>query len=324
MGFDYSSDALINDVKRRTFVPVSQITYSDEDILNFADEEIQVGIVPMLMKVREDYLVAYKEDAIGSGSALSYEMHPRAIAQKLKDVTIIFATSNPDLPIETSLPRIQSDQATNGLVNGYPGFYLRNNRVYLQNPTTFAGQTLRQYYFLRPSKLVLSIQACQITRVGPDTNSPALAANQVEVSLIPSDFGTTTTFSQTVDLNRNVPGFESLHMDIQADFNINTLIVTFPTLTSLPDQLAAGDWVCLAGETVNPQLPVELYPILAQRVAVKLLEGMGDSNNLQLAQGKLKEAEAAVLGLISNRVEGEPQKIVNPFSTLRVFPWRRF
>jgi hypothetical protein len=160
--------------------------------------------------------------------------------------------------------------------------------------------------------------------VGPDTSSPALAANQVEVSLIPSDFGTAATFSQTVDLNRNIPGFESLKMDIQGDFNINTLIITFPSLTTLPDQLSVGDWVCLAGETVNPQLPVELHPILAQRVAVKLLEGMGDSNNLQLAQGKLKEAEAAVLGLISNRVEGEPQKIVNPFSPLRVFPWRRF
>lgn len=324
MGFDYTSDALINDIKRRTFMPISQITYSDEDILNFADEEIQVGIVPMLMSVREDYLVNYKEDSIGSGSAVSYAMHPRAIAQKLKDVTIIFSTSNPDLPIETSLPRIQSDQATNGLVNGYPGFYLRNNRVYLQNPTTFAGQILRQYYFLRPSKLVLANQACQVLRVGPDTNSPALAANQVEVSLIPSDFGTALTFDQTVDIVRNEPGFEILSMDAVGTFNTNTLIVTFSSLTSLPEQLQAGDWICLAGESVVPQIPVEMQPILAQRVAVKILEGMGDSNNLQLAQGKLKEAEKAVLGLISNRVEGEPQKVVNPYSTLRVFPWRRF
>ena len=323
MGFNYTSDALIADIKRRTFMPINQITYTDEDILHFADEEIQVGITPLLMSVREDYFVAYKEDTINS-QIRSYAMHPRAIGQKLRDVTVVFNTETPTTYTEVSIPRIQLEQTKNGLINGYPGFYLQANRIYLQQPTTFNGQKLRQYYFLRPSKLVLTIQACQITRVGPDTNLPALAANQVQVNFIPSEFGTDPTFSQTVDLNRNVPGFEIMEMDAQADFNINTLIVTFPSLTSLPEQLEVGDWICLAGETVIPQLPVELHPVLAQRVAVKVLEGAGDSTNLQLAQGKLKEAEKSVLGLLSNRVEGEPQKIVNPWSPLRIFPWRRF
>lgn len=323
MGFNFTSDALINDIKRRTFMPISQITYSDEDILDFADEEIQIGIVPLLMSVREDYLVTYKEDTINADQ-VAYNMHKRAIVQKLKDVTIVDPNSDPVNEVEVSIPRIQSDQAPNRLNYNYSGFYVRNNKVILQNPTNYPGYKLRQYYFLRPSKLVTTIDACQITRVGPDTNSPALAANQVEVGLIPSDFGTGASFNQTVDIVRNNPGFEILSMDAEATFNTNTLIITFPSLTSLPEELEVGDWVCLAGETAVPQIPVELHPVLAQRAAIKILEGMGDATNLQLAQGKLKEMEKAVLGMLSNRIEGEPQKVINPFSTLRLYPWRRW
>jgi hypothetical protein len=324
MGFDYTSDALIKDIKRRTFMPISQITYDDSDILDFADEETQVGIVPLLMSVREDYLVTYKEDAI-QADTVAYNMHKRAIVQKLKDVTVIESNSNPANPIEISIPRIQSDQAPSGLLNNYPGFYVRNNKVILQNPEAFTGQKLRQYYFLRPSKLVTTINACKITRVGPDSSlSPVLQANQIEVSLIPTEFGTTATFNQTVDIVKGNPGFEILSMDVEATFNINTLIITFSSLTELPEELEVNDWVCLAGETVVPQIPVEMHPILAQRAAIKVLEGMGDSTNLQLAQGKLKEMEKAILGLLSNRIEGEPQKVINPYSPLRVYPWRRF
>lgn len=322
MGFDFTSDSLINDIKRRTFMPVSQITYSDEDILEFADEEIQIGIVPLLMSVREDYLVSYKEDTVLAGTS-SYPMHKRAIVQKLKDVTVLDINGDANNPIETSLPRIQSDQAVSR-VNNYPGFYLRNNKVFLQNPDNYTGQKLRQYYFLRPSKLVKSIQSAKITRIPSSGGAPTLNANQVQVSLIPTDYGTAAIFDRTVDITRGAPGFEILTMDTTASFNINTLVVTFTDLTVLPDGIEEGDFVCLAGESVVAQIPVEMYPILAQRVAVKILEGAGDSNNLQLSQGKLKEMEKSVLGLLSNRVEGEPQKIVNPFTPLRVTPWRRF
>lgn len=323
MGFNYTSDALIEDIKRRTFMPISQITFTDDDIIDFADEEIQVGIVPLLMSVREDYLVQFKDDPIDA-DIVSYPMHERAIVQKLKDVTVLDPNSSQQTPFEISIPRLQSDQARTQQLNNYPGFYIRNNRVVLQNPGAFSGQTLRQYYFLRPSKLRSTINSSQITRVGPDTNSPILAANQVEVSLIPTEYGTASTFNQTVDLVRGVPGFEILEMDAVGSFNINTLIVTFNNLTELPEQLQAGDWVSLAGESPVPQIPVELHPVLAQRAAIKVLEGMGDTNNLQLAQGKLKEMEKALLGLLSNRVEGEPQKVLNPYSPLRIYPWRRY
>lgn len=323
MGFDFTTANLIADIKRRTFLPINQITYTDEDLLEYADEEIQVGIVPLLMSVREDYLVTFAEEEV-TANQLTYSVPERAIGMKLKDVSIIQNTSDPLNPIETQLPRIQSDQGPTNIINNFPGYFLRANKIVLQNPNVFDGQTIRKYYFLRPNKLVLTNQAAQITEVGPKGSIPVLNANQVLVNNIPSNFGSEVNFDVTIDFVKNKPGFETITLDVEATCNSSQLIITFPDLTSLPTDLEAGDWVCLQGETPIPQLPVELHPLLAQRVAVKILEGQGDAQNLAAAQSKLKEAEKAVLSLLSNRVESAPQKIVNPFSTLRLGPWRRY
>lgn len=307
-------------------MPTSQITYSDDDILSYADEELQTGIIPLLMSVREDYLTSYIEDTI-SPSIAAYDMPERAIGMKLKDVTVIETTSPSTPPgsvVEISIPRIQSDQGPTRLMNNYPGFYLRENQLILQNPDAFNGYFLRQYYFKRPNKLVPVSSAAQITAVGPQGFVPVLAANQVLVSLLPSNFGTNATFTQVVDIIQAKPGFRTIAMDLDVSCVQASLIITFTGLTAVPAGVSVGDWVCLQGETVIPQIPVELHPVLAQRTAVKILEGLGDVTNLQAAQVKLKEVEHAVLTMLSNRIEGEPQKIVNPYSTLRVYPWRRY
>jgi hypothetical protein len=319
MGFDFTNTNLLDDVKRRTFMPANQITYSDEDILHYADEELQIGIVPLLMSVREDYFVAYIDTTIDANTA-GYDIPERAIGTKLKDVTVIETTAlntPPGSIVEISIPRIQSDQGPTRMLNNYPGFYVRENQIILQNPNAFDGKFLRQYYFKRP-KLVPVTQGSKITALGPQVFTPVLAANQVVVDFVPPGFGS----SNTVDLIQAKPGFRTVLMDLP--ITCSGLVITFTSLTTLPTNLQIGDWICLAGETTIPQIPVELHPILAQRVAVKVLEGLGDVTNLQAAQVKLKEAEHSVLMMISNRVEGEPQKIVNPYSCLRVFPWRRY
>ena len=320
MGFDYTSTNLLDDVKRRTFLPTNQITYSDDDILSYADEEMQTNIVPLLMSVREDYLVSYKEDTINANTA-GYDIPERAIGMKLKDVTVIETTAPSTPPggiVEISIPRIQSDQAPTRMLNNYPGFMVRENQIILQNPDAFNGYFLRQYYFKRPNKIVPVAQGAKIVALGPQGFVPVLAANQILVDAIPTGFGT----SNTVDLIQAKPGFRTISMDLPV--TCSGLVITFTSLTSLPTTLQVGDWICLNGESTIPQIPVELHPILSQRVAVKILEGLGDTTNLQAAQIKLKEAEHSVLVMLSNRVEGEPQKIVNPYSTLRVYPWRRY
>jgi hypothetical protein len=82
--------------------------------------------------------------------------------------------------------------------------------------------------------------------------------------------------------------------------------------------------VCKAEETIIPQLPSSLIPVLAQRVAIKCLEALGDTESLQNAKQDLSKMEKNMFSLMDDRVDGAPQKIVNRHGFLGRNSRRRF
>ena len=50
----YTSNALIEAVKRNISFPISQVTFSEEDILTFADEEMFLEQVPSILQFHEE------------------------------------------------------------------------------------------------------------------------------------------------------------------------------------------------------------------------------------------------------------------------------
>lgn len=318
-GFDYTTTELLADIKRKAFVPISQITFDDTGLLSIADEEIQTGIVPMIMTVREEYLVDYMEYNV-DGTTNLFEIPTRAIGAKLRDVTVVINPQQNDGAInERSLPEIAAEDAVwNNNYNNFlslQAFFLRDNNVVLSpSSTTFAGQIIRLYYFKRPSKLI-QVSACsQIT---------SISTNTAIVNLVPTNFGTTGIITITADVVKAKPPFKILTMDITLTIDTTTNTVTFPSDLSDYD-IQEGDYICLAGESPIPILPVEIHSLLAQRVAVKILASLGDDKNFQIATNRLVEMEKNIRGLISNRVEGANRKVVNQFTTFNVNPFRRF
>ena len=57
----YTSSSLISAVKRKASIPVAQVTFSDEDILAFANEELYLAQVPSILQYHEEYFVYTKE-----------------------------------------------------------------------------------------------------------------------------------------------------------------------------------------------------------------------------------------------------------------------
>jgi hypothetical protein len=51
--------------------------------------------------------------------------------------------------------------------------------------------------------------------------------------------------------------------------------------------------------------------VLAQRVAQRVLEAIGDSEGLNNATAKVAEMENKLSTMLDNRVEGAPRKVVN-------------
>lgn len=305
MAVSYTTTDLIASVKKRGGVPNSQATFETDDFLRFANEELQMGVVPFLMAVREEYFVA-SEDVSLVNSQVAYDIPTRAIGGKLRDVVYVGDGSQ-----QMSLAKIQVDEipSLNSVQStGTPNyFYFQGNKLYVLPTPNGGSGTLRLYYFLRPNNLVATTSAGRIDSIDTGTNS-------VVVNLVPSAFAT----GSVCDFVQALPPFESLGKDYTIT-NISSSTITF---ASLPTGIVVGDYLCIAKESPVPQIPVELHPLLAQRVIVKCLESLGDREGMNFAQAKLEKMEVEIRGLMANRVEGEPQKIVNPYSIMNYFARR--
>jgi hypothetical protein len=192
-----------------------------------------------------------------------------------------------------SAARIEPSDMTNTIApptNAY-AFYVQGNDLVT---LPIATVPVRIWYFLRPSSLTPIANCAQVT---------AITSTTVTVSSTPSTFGA----NFLVDFVQDQPPFGLLSYD-QALVSAAGNVLTFASGV-IPSNLSVGDWICPAGQSPIAQIPLEFLPVLTQRITVKVLEIQGHMQRLQAAQAKLKEIEAAVLGIIDPRIEENPKKI---------------
>ena len=293
---NYTTTALLASIRRRASLPSAPSAgTADADLLALANEELQLRLVADIMSVREEYFVRTQDVAIESGRT-EYRIPSRAVGGVLRDVALVNGDGRTQ-----KLPRISPERIGEFSGNtGTWGYYLQGNNVVLLPMADSSWPTLRLYFFARPSELTATASDyATITDSDPDTGIVTVAS--------------TVGLTSNVDLVAGTPGFEHLAM------NINPIASTATTLTLayMPPNLAIGDYVCRADLSPVPQIPAEWHPILAQRVAVKVLEAIGDGGGMQAAQMALLEMEDKARKLVTPRVQGSPEKIINRSSPLR-------
>ena len=124
-----------------------------------------------------------------------------------------------------------------------------------------------------------------------------------------------TSAGVTLTINTTLVGTYSV-------LSLNDLLFT-QTVTRngtevIPYNLKIGDVLAAVEECIIPNIPTELHSMLAQRIACRCLEAMGDAQGLAMANQKLAEMEVKTGQLLSNRVEGAPLKVVNRHGFLRM------
>jgi hypothetical protein len=378
---------LIRSIKRRAFIPSSQETFTDEDLLEMATEEINLGLVPLIQRMHEEHLVYYTEIVLDP-SKKRYPIPARAHGNKLRDVALVDENDNVFEMHRYSLNELSDFSNTTAYINAR-GFYLENNDIILTNFQTNFGQKLRIYFYMRPNSLILESNGAVINSVADITevdkinpiskpistitpsgskaiivcpnhgieNGRKVAISNVilsdlsifsgvyEISVINSNSfsigasialsgtgGTATLMldvkSLTVDLLpdhmiadqyfdfvQNVSPNKIIYYDVRInDVNQSLGIISFAA-DAIPD-IEVGQYVTAAEETFVPNIPTELHPILAQRVAVACLEAMGDEQNKQSAERKLANMEKDAGTFLDNRVEGAQVKIKSRHSPL--------
>lgn len=286
----FTSVELLESIKTRALIPSSQSTYSDADLLDLAYEELKTFVVAQLIRTHEDYLVRESETSLVASQS-KYRIPERAV--KLRDLQYLDSAGNIQ-----QLDRIEREDEADFQNDGdnIPrAFYLEGNHVVLVPSigSSISG-SLNFVYFNRPGKLVESTRYRTVTTVG---------ANYVVVASIPANF----TAADLYDIIESTSGNET----IESDLAISSIAGTTITFTSSITGVSVGDYLCLAQEAPIPQCPEEMHPLLAQRVAVRVLESLGDTQGLKNALATLSAMEKNVLAIIDNRIVGKPQKIVN-------------
>lgn len=294
------ADDLIKSAKRRAKIPSAQASWSPTEILSSADEQIQSYVLPLIRRMREDYGLQSLDFALTTpdrqGTTGPFRVPYRAVGGAIRDVYLLDANRNP-----IDVPRITPDD----LEQATWGVYFVGNVLYLLNKTTQSAPiTLRMMYFLRPNRLVQQASAAQITGINFGTGAVTLGS-------VPAGYSGQTTW----DLVQGRPGFDTLAFDFAGTLGGSTVFFS----SALPGDLVVGDYVCLPETTPVPQIPPELHPLLAQRVAVQYLESEGDQSVIQAAQ-TLSRMEADAMTLLTPRIEGRAKHIIPS----QRGPWRRW
>lgn len=309
---DYTVTGLINSLKKRGVIPVSQKTYDTPDLIRIFDEELRLKVVPFVMTVRENYFTSLYDQTIVSGQA-NYGLAPRSIGDKMKNLYYVDTQNR-----EFEITRLDYDdkpflQFPDTNQTGIPRFfYFQDDQIILiPTPDGTAQGTIRQHYYRRRSALVDVTAVGQITSI--NTGTGVLTLNNVP---------TTFTTAVTYDFVKATPNFKIYTMDATASA-VTTSSITFATL---PTGLTVGDYICLSQESPIPQISYELFPLLIQRSLEIILRGINDLAGSKKAEDESEKLEASARKLISDRVDENTKKIYSPNNISnwvwgRVFRW---
>jgi hypothetical protein len=154
-----TSDDLIESIKRKISMPISQSLFSEDDILAFANEEMMIAQVPAVLQFNQEYFVTNKDVAL-EASVSRYSIPERAIGQKFRELFYVDESGNVHemTRIDSSNRAYFNNSGSNtGNVSQY---YIQGNDVIL-TPNVGSSPTgsILFVYFLRPNQLVLNERA---------------------------------------------------------------------------------------------------------------------------------------------------------------------
>ena len=262
----YTSDKLIEAVKRKILFPVSQSTFTEDDILAFANEEMFIAQVPAVMQYHEEYFV-YRVQVPLVTNISRYPIPDRSIGMKLRDLFWSDASGN-----YFEMTRISSGdkaffQRNIGANQAIHKFYLENNDVLL-TPSVVGDPTgkLNFFIFLRPNQLVRDSRARTFTaftqdvtlsknplpgdklviQLGNQSNSPSTVVFTAVTALSQSIQSYTVGSSSVIKLtsNHSIPINNTVTITVAGTAEING---TYSAISVSPDELKIEKSAALPG-----------------------------------------------------------------------------
>jgi hypothetical protein len=319
-----TTDDVIASAVRRALIPTSQSTFTTDDFIAFANEELALGLVPSVLAMKQDYFL-FTEYMPVTLNQQRYQLPDRAIGNKVREISYMDPNGNVYEMTRITVDDVPFYNGPNTQARIYT-YYIENNEFVLVPELANGpiGNFLITYY-MRPNQLVQTSAVAIVKSFDPVTGD-------VFVDKIPTNYTTASLF--------DIVQIRSPHKCLAIDrtvvsINTTTNVINFggpasyltpitpfnswpgAPFTGLPMNFKVGDRICLASQTDIPQVPSDLHVVLAHRVAARCLEALGDQEGLQAANQKLGEFEQKTQNLIDDRVEAAPLKCVNRHAILR-------
>lgn len=304
MSSNYGSTWLLKAVQRLESVAASSQTFNDEDVIEFLNLELQSTVVPTVQSVNEEFGV-YSYDVPVGDLTDAIQIPSQATGQRLRSVQLV--TSDGRL---LNLPRLDPDVLGRWNTGWGFGYYLKNNSLIFYPRKPSGSYVLRLNYFRRPNVLVKETACGRILSIDTLGNTVTLDTSP-DPSWSPGN---------TVDLIAGQAPFDFVQRAVQI-VNVTGPIVELPAASIA--LLSVGDYVALEGESPVAQfVPLEALYYLAQLAGARCLQALGDTEGHQLAMNKAEMMKQALLNMISDRVQGNPMKVVTrPITRRGAWNW---
>lgn len=284
---------LITATREAGMLPQQTDSTDDARVLATLNREQKTSLAAFMRKLREEYASATADITLVEGT-LRYRIPTRAMGAAFKAARLVA-----DDDSERDLVQLPEKER----VGGVGDYYLEGNYTVFR--TQPSATTLRIGYARRLGKLVTSAEADTVTAINTSTGVLTTERADESGTTQPSGWGTGDRY----DLVRATPHFDVLAADLTAS-DVSDGSITFAA-ADLPDELAAGDFICLAGESPVVQAPLELHELLMQYALKKLLVGRKDKVALDAVKEEITKLEADCLDIMAPRVEGDDHVIQN-------------
>lgn len=312
----WTTDDLVSAIRRQAFMPDSSALtdaepglLSDDEILAFADEELQSHFSDLLRAQRDEQRVTYFDTA-SAGVALTITMPDRAMARAVRRVHYVDTAGRESEPISQISP---GDAWSFGADVGgrtEPVWFFDGDAIRL--PAAPQGGYIRVYYQLALPRMVAVASCAKVTSIA------GLVAT-TSTSPLPSWAAT----GERVDVVRGSSPFPALDTDLVVASAAGATI----TLSSWPNAAKVSqpgalttlraDYICARDTTCFPPVPQEWHSALRSCVVVRVLEAVGDLAAMSVARTTRDERIAQAVRNATPRNAGRTAPIVNTSSPLR-------
>lgn len=296
-----TGDKLVESIRNRAMVPDDSSVYTDDNLLDIANEEIDVQLLDKLLSLHEEHLTISVEITRNDGGI--YEIPYRAVGNKIRDIALISGSTIYEMT-QVGIGELSDFSVDNeAYTNGFDKFYVEHNKLKLIHPSR-SYEKVRIYYHIRPNFLTTVDKAATISSIVVDDLNDEVMYNFTST---PTAFSSSVLYDFVGAKTPNkIKAYDISPKEINT--NLNYIKFTKSDIADI-DDVVVGDYICISEQSPVPNLPTEMHPVLAQLVAVHVLEAMGDTEGLANAEKRLNKMFASVMQLVDDRVELAPRKI---------------